>query len=118
MRRATPAVRDQPDLAFWDDYGFHGSNDGFRVMASRHLWWDGDVLVLGWEPRGGAAGGCEAEDADIKNWCSYEANTAKKLGPWTLPSPQESVEDGFGHGGRRGQHGWVRFRARAGPLVS
>lgn len=28
--------------------------------------WDGQVVVLGWEPGGGAAGEYEADDADIK----------------------------------------------------
>lgn len=56
--------------------------------------WDGEVLALGWEPGGGAAGECEADDADIKkSLFFYDADTGEKLGQWTLPRPQESVEN-------------------------
>jgi hypothetical protein len=56
--------------------------------------WDGEVLALGWEPGGGAAGECEADDPDIKkSLFFYDAQTGEKLGQWTLPRPQEEVEN-------------------------
>lgn len=56
--------------------------------------WDGEVLVLGWEPGGGAAGECSADDPDIKkSLFFYDANTGEKLGQWVLPRDQEPVEN-------------------------
>lgn len=54
--------------------------------------WDGDVLVLGWEPGGGAAPRCRTEDADIyKSKFMYDADTGEKLGQWVLPRPQDGA---------------------------
>ncbi len=54
--------------------------------------WDGRVLVLGWEPGGGAAPQCESRDAAIyKSMFFYDAATGAKLGQWTLPRGQDSV---------------------------
>lgn len=56
--------------------------------------WDGKVLVLGWEPGGGAAPECEASDPDIKkSMFFYDANTGAKLGQWVLPRAQGSTEN-------------------------
>ena len=56
--------------------------------------WDGKVLVLGWEPGGGAAPECEATDPAVKkSMFFYDAQTGAKLGQWTLPRPQSSVEN-------------------------
>lgn len=56
--------------------------------------WDGEVLVLGWEPGGGAAARCRAEDADIfKSMFFYDADTGAKLGQWVLPRPQTATEN-------------------------
>lgn len=52
--------------------------------------WDGEVLVLGWEPGGGAAPECQSTDPDIKmSMFFYDADTGAKLGQWTLPRPQD-----------------------------
>jgi hypothetical protein len=52
--------------------------------------WDGEVLVLGWEPGGGARPRCRTEDADIfKSKFFYDANTGEKIGQWVLPRPQD-----------------------------
>lgn len=52
--------------------------------------WDGEVLVLGWEPGGGAQPRCRSVDADIfKSLFFYDANTGQKLGQWVLPRPQD-----------------------------
>ena len=49
---------------------------------------DGDVLALGWESGGGAAGECEADDADINDSLFfYDANTGERVGRSTLPGP-------------------------------
>src|SRR5918996_3626361 len=56
--------------------------------------WDGEVLVAGWEPGGGAAGECEATDPDIdKSMFFYDATTGDKLGTWVLPRPQGADEN-------------------------
>lgn len=56
--------------------------------------WDGEVIILGWEPGGGAAPECEATDPDIKKSAFfYDAATGAKLGQWTLPRPQGSTEN-------------------------
>lgn len=56
--------------------------------------WDGKVLILGWEPGGGAAPECEATDPDIKkSMFFYDAATGAKLGQWVLPRPQTAAEN-------------------------
>jgi hypothetical protein len=56
--------------------------------------WDGEVLVLGWEPGGGARAECEADDPDIKkSKFFYDADTGAKLGQWVLPRAQGSTEN-------------------------
>lgn len=54
--------------------------------------WDGEVLVLGWEPGGGAAPECESTDPAIKkSMFFYDADTGAKLGQWVLPRGQDGV---------------------------
>jgi LVIVD repeat len=56
--------------------------------------WDGEVLILGWEPGGGAEPECEATDPPVtKSAFFYDANTGEKLGQWTLPRPQTAEEN-------------------------
>src|ERR671918_2030517 len=56
--------------------------------------WDGDVLILGCEPGGGAAPECEATDPPVKKSAFfYDAATGAKLGQWTLPRPQSAAEN-------------------------
>jgi hypothetical protein len=56
--------------------------------------WDGEVLILGWEPGGGAAPECEATDPPVtKSAFFYDAHTGAKLGQWTLPRPQTAEEN-------------------------
>jgi hypothetical protein len=58
------------------------------------LTWDGKVIILGWEPGGGAAPECEATDPPVKkSMFFYNAATGAKLGQWTLPRPQTSAEN-------------------------
>jgi hypothetical protein len=56
--------------------------------------WDGAVLILGWEPGGGAQPECEATDPAVKKSAFfYDAHTGAKLGQWTLPRPQTAEEN-------------------------
>jgi hypothetical protein len=56
--------------------------------------WDGEVLILGWEPGGGSLPECEASDpAAKKSYFFYDAQTGAKLGQLVLPRPQGSTEN-------------------------
>lgn len=56
--------------------------------------WDGKVIVAGWEPGGGAAPECEADDPAVKKSAFfYDAATGAKLGQWTLTRPQTPLEN-------------------------
>jgi hypothetical protein len=56
--------------------------------------WDGEVIILGWEPGGGSTPECEATDPPVdKSMFFYDADTGAKLGQWTLPRPQSSAEN-------------------------
>jgi hypothetical protein len=56
--------------------------------------WDGETLVLGWEPGGGLQAECEATDPDVKkSFFFYDAKTGDKLGQWTLPRAQGANEN-------------------------
>jgi hypothetical protein len=56
--------------------------------------WDGEVIVMGWEPGGGARPECEATDPDVtKSVFFYDAETGEKLGQWTLPRAQTAEEN-------------------------
>jgi hypothetical protein len=70
---------------------------GVGVGGSWHsasFTWDGEVLILGWEPGGGAAPECEATDPDVKkSYFFYDAQTGAKLGQFVLPRPQTAQEN-------------------------
>jgi hypothetical protein len=52
--------------------------------------WDGEVVILGWEPGGGAEPECESTDPDLdKSMFFYDADTGAKLGQWVLPRGQD-----------------------------
>jgi hypothetical protein len=56
--------------------------------------WDGEVVILGWEPGGGSLPECEATDPPVKKSAFfYDADTGAKLGQWTLPRPQSAAEN-------------------------
>jgi hypothetical protein len=56
--------------------------------------WDGEVIILGWEPGGGSQPECEATDPPVKKSAFfYDADTGAKLGQWTLPNPQTAAEN-------------------------
>ena len=61
---------------------------------SAAITWDGKVIVLGWEPGGGAEPECEATDPAVKkSMFFYDAKTGAKVGQWTLPRAQSSAEN-------------------------
>jgi glucose/arabinose dehydrogenase len=74
-------------------------NEGDPVLCngnwhSAAFSWDGEVIILGWEPGGGAAPECEATDPPVKKSAFfYDADTGAKLGQWTLPRPQSAAEN-------------------------
>jgi hypothetical protein len=56
--------------------------------------WDGEVIILGWEPGGGAQARCTADDPDInKSKFFYSAETGEKLGQWVLERDQGHDEN-------------------------
>jgi hypothetical protein len=56
--------------------------------------WDGKVLILGWEPGGGATGECTEHHADItKSMFFYDTRDGSKLGQWVLPRNQMMEEN-------------------------
>jgi hypothetical protein len=56
--------------------------------------WDGEVVIMGWEPGGGSLPECEATDPPVKKSAFfYDADTGAKLGQWTLPRPQSAAEN-------------------------
>ncbi|HEX2417738.1 MAG TPA: hypothetical protein VHJ83_06395, partial [Micromonosporaceae bacterium] len=56
--------------------------------------WDGEVIIMGWEPGGGLQAECEAGDPEVKrSFFFYDADDGSKLGQWTLPRPQGANEN-------------------------
>jgi hypothetical protein len=61
---------------------------------SAALTFDGEVIILGWEPGGGSDPECEATDPDVKkSYFFYDADTGAKLGQFVLPRPQTAAEN-------------------------
>jgi hypothetical protein len=61
---------------------------------SAALTWDGEVIIMGWEPGGGSLPECEATDPPVKkSMFFYDADDGTKLGQWTLPRPQSAAEN-------------------------
>jgi hypothetical protein len=79
------------------EFLFHITEPGVGVGGNWHsaaLTWDGEVIVLGWEPGGGVQAECEATDPDVKKSAFfYDAETGRKLGQWTLPRAQGPDEN-------------------------
>jgi hypothetical protein len=73
------------------------SEPGVGVGGNWHsaaFTWDGEVLILGWEPGGGSLPECEATDPDVKkSWFFYDASDGSKLGQFVLPRPQTATEN-------------------------
>jgi hypothetical protein len=56
--------------------------------------YDGEVIILGWEPGGGLQAECEESDEDhVKSWFFYDADTGEHLGMLPIPRDQGSNEN-------------------------
>ncbi len=56
--------------------------------------WDGEVIIAGWEPGGGAEPECQTTDPAVdKSMFFYDADTGAKLGQWTLPRGQDGADE-------------------------
>lgn len=89
------SLEDPEFLYFLEEADDMGNMVG--VGGGRHssaFTWDGEVIVLGWEPGGGGQAECEATDPDIKkSLFFYDAATGAKLGQWVLPRAQGADEN-------------------------
>jgi hypothetical protein len=85
--------------------------------------WDGDVIILGWEPGGGGLGECEATDPATKRTAFfYDAHDGHKIGQWTLPRTQPADQNCTIHNYntvplRSGKHVLVTSAYQAGTYV-
>jgi hypothetical protein len=86
--------------------------------------WDGEVIILGWEPGGGSLPECEASDPAVKKSAFfYDADTGAKLGQWTLPRAQTAAENCTIHNYntvplRDGRHVLISGNYQAGTWVT
>ena len=90
---ATPggSIEDPVFLYGIEEPGVGGVGTNGRWHSAAFTW-DGEVLVLGWEPGGGAQPECESTDPDVdKSMFFYDAQTGAKLGQWVLPHPQDGA---------------------------
>jgi hypothetical protein len=56
--------------------------------------WNGEIIIFGHEPGGGAAAECEAADEPAKkSFYFYRASDGALLGTWVLPRPQGANEN-------------------------
>jgi hypothetical protein len=103
------------------------NNDDLPCNGNWHsagFTWDGEVIILGWEPGGGAQPECEATDPPVKKSAFfYDANTGAKLGQWTLPRPQTQEENCTIHNYntvplRDGRHVLISGNYQAGTWVT
>jgi LVIVD repeat len=90
---ATPGgTLEDPELLFTifePGVGTAGTNGRWH---SGTFTWDGEVLITGWEPGGGAEPECESTDPpEDKSMFFYDADTGAKLGTWVLPRPQDGA---------------------------
>ncbi|HET6952440.1 MAG TPA: hypothetical protein VFI47_18820 [Acidimicrobiales bacterium] len=94
------------DPAFLYTISEPGVGDGTQGSGRWHsaaFTWDGDVIVLGWEPAGGGGPRCTATGTLLpggivqtdthKSLFFYDAATGAPLGRWVLPRPQTVEEN-------------------------
>jgi hypothetical protein len=85
--------------------------------------WDGEVIILGWEPGGGGLGECEATDPATKRTVFfYDSDDGHKIGQWTLPRTQPADQNCTIHNYntvplRNGRHVLVTSAYQAGTYV-
>jgi hypothetical protein len=81
-----------PDLLFTiTEQGVGDSTTNGRWHSAAFTW-DGNAIVAGWEPGGGAAAECESTDPAVKKSAFvYSAQTGAKLGQWTMSRGQDGA---------------------------
>jgi hypothetical protein len=90
-----PSSLDDPQFLYSKDVNEDIVDEGtVGVGHSASFTWDGEVLIFGHEPGGGTQARCREEDPDSqKSAFFFEAGTGSFLGMWTLPRPQEAIEN-------------------------
>lgn len=104
----------RPNVVVWDisdpgnpDVMYETTAPGPTTWHSASLTWDGEVLVMGWEPGGGGRPACQATDTplappiagnavqtdEMKSIFFFRAMDGALLGRWTLPRPQTTTEN-------------------------
>jgi hypothetical protein len=106
-RNDTPggSLEDPVSLFTIEEPGVCNTGDPVLCNGNWHsaaFTWDGEVVIMGWEPGGGSLPECEATDPPVKKSAFfYDADgpaddgtlAGTKLGQWTLPNPQSSAEN-------------------------
>jgi hypothetical protein len=73
---------------------YHKVTGGISLGHSASFTWDGEVLVIGHEPGGGAGANCEATDNPLERTFFFvDADTGASIGQFTIPRPQTNVEN-------------------------
>ena len=67
--------------------------EGVTIGHTAAFSWDGEVLVFGHEPGGGAAARCQAADTVNRELFFYKAVDGTELGRWRMPRAQTSTEN-------------------------
>jgi hypothetical protein len=102
---ATPggSLEDPQFLYTIREPGVGDNTQGSGRWHSASFTWDGEVIILGWEPAGGGGPRCSATGTVLpggvvqtdthKTMFFYDAQTGAKIGQWTLPRPQTVQEN-------------------------
>jgi hypothetical protein len=73
---------------------YHKVTGGISLGHSASFTWDGEVVVIGHEPGGGAGANCEATDNPLERTFFFvDADTGASIGQFTIPRPQTNVEN-------------------------
>lgn len=104
----------RPNVVVWDisDLANPGvlyetTAPGPTTWHSAALTWDGQVLVMGWEPGGGGRPACQAtgtpldppiagnvvQTDEMKSIFFFDASDGALIGTWVLPRPQTATEN-------------------------
>jgi hypothetical protein len=95
---------DDPELLYTiREPGVGDQTQGSGRWHSASFTWDGEVIILGWEPGGGGEPRCTETGTVLpggvvqtdthKTMFFYDASTGAKLGQWVLPRPQTIEEN-------------------------
>jgi len=104
----------RPNVVVWDITNpaspvvlYQTTSPGPTSWHSASLTWDGEVLVMGWEPGGGGGPACQAtgtplvppiagnamQTDEMKSIFFFDADDGALIGRWTLPRPQTATEN-------------------------